>query len=510
MSLALIQARAAVGIDAPRVNVEVHLGGGLPSLSIVGLPNTAVREARDRVRGALTTSGFEFPRRRITVNLAPADLPKDGARFDLAIALGILVASRQLPARGLEDIVFCAELALSGDLRPVSGTLPIALRCADAGESLIVAHENEAEAALASRAVHGAGHLLEVCRHLTGRQRLDTASPRQSPSPAPMPDLGDVIGQRRARRALEIAAAGGHSLLLCGPPGSGKSLLAARLPGLLPAMNSAEAMESAAIHSVAAGEFDPTNWGRRPFRHPHHSASARALTGGGARPRPGEISLAHHGVLFLDELPEFPREALEALREPLETAAISVSRASRKIRFPARFQLVAAMNPCPCGHLGDSDNDCRCTPSQIQQYCNRISGPLLDRIDLQIDVPPLAADELDNGSVPETTATVRERVRAARDRQMNRDGMPAAALSAAVTRQRCRLDQKSRGLMKSATRKLGLSARGWHRCLRIARTIADLEGHDRVTSTHVGEALAYRERLRPSDNAARANRPARP
>ncbi len=510
MSLALIQARAAVGIDAPRVSVEVHLGGGLPSLSIVGLPNTAVREARDRVRGALTTSGFEFPRRRITVNLAPADLPKDGARFDLAIALGILVASRQLPAQGLEDVVFCAELALSGDLRPVNGTLPIALRCAEAGESLIVAQANAAEAALASQAVHGARHLREVCRHLTGKRRLGTASPRQSPAAPSMPDLGDVIGQRRARRALEIAAAGGHSLLLSGPPGSGKSLLAARLPGLLPAMTPAEAMESAAVHSVAEGEFDPTDWGRRPFRHPHHSASARALTGGGARPRPGEISLAHHGVLFLDELPEFPREALEALREPLETAAISVSRASAKIRFPARFQLVAAMNPCPCGHLGDKDNECRCTPSQIQQYRNRISGPLLDRIDLQIDVPPLPAEELDTADVPETTETVRERVCAARARQMDRDGMPAAALNAALTRQRCRLDQKSRGLMKSATRQLGLSARGWHRCLRIARTIADLEGHDRVTSTHVGEALAYRERLRPSDIAARANHPARP
>ncbi len=493
MSLAVVQARAALGIDAPPVNVEVHLGGGLPSLSIVGLPNTAVREARDRVRGALTTSGYDFPKRRITVNLAPADLPKDGARFDLAIALGILAASGQIDASRLEGHVFSAELALSGSLRPIAGSLPAALRCAQANEKLIVSQSNAGEAALAGGDVLGAHHLLDVCDHLAGKRTL--APPIITPGrPEHSPlDLADVIGQQRARRALEIAAAGNHSLLFRGPPGSGKSLLAARLPGLLPPMTQDEAMESAALRSVADGGFDTRHWGERPFRHPHHSASPKALTGGGNPPQPGEISLAHHGVLFLDELPEFPRAALEALREPLETAEIHIARATNRLRFPARFQLIAAMNPCPCGYRGDSHHDCRCTPNQVQQYRNRISGPLLDRIDLHVEVPRLTPTELEHLPTGETTEVVSERVCAARSRQQQRDGIPAAGLAASAIRRVCRLDRHSQILMTQATERLGLSARGWHRCLRVARTIADLDASQRINQQHLAEALGYRE-----------------
>lgn len=495
MSLAVVHTRAALGIDAPSVSVEVHLGGGLPSLSIVGLPNTAVREARDRVRGALTTSGFEFPRRRITINLAPADLPKDGTRFDLAIALGILAASGQIQTRSLASYVFSAELALSGDLRPVAGSLPTALRCAAADEALIVCAENAAEAALAEGEVYGARHLLDVCAHLNGEKALAPARAEITSLHRQHPDIADVIGQQRAKRALEIAAAGGHSLLFCGPPGSGKSLLAARLPGLLPTMNREEAMESAALRSIAEGGFNPAHWGERPFRHPHHTASAKALTGGGTPPRPGEISLAHQGVLFLDELPEFPRQALESLREPLETAEIHIARATSRLRFPARFQLVAAMNPCPCGYLGDTHHECRCTPHQIRQYCNRISGPLLDRIDLQIEVPRLSPAELDRMPAGETTAEVASRAHLARQRQMQRDGCAAAQLSIEGIRQSCQLDGAGRDIMRQATERLGLSARSWHRCLRVARTIADLNDDDRIQASQLREALGYRERL---------------
>lgn len=495
MSLAVVHARAALGIDAPSVSVEVHLGGGLPSLSIVGLPNTAVREARDRVRGALTTSGFEFPRRRITINLAPADLPKDGTRFDLAIALGILAASGQINAKALKDHVFSAELALSGDLRPVSGCLPIALRCHQANETLIVSAANAAEAALAEGKVHGASHLLDVCAYLKGERKLAVA-PRMDHQPNRQHlDLADVVGQQRARRALEIAAAGNHSLLFCGPPGSGKSLLASRLPGLLPPMSRDEAMESAALRSIAEGGFNPDHWGERPFRHPHHSASAKALTGGGTPPRPGEISLAHQGVLFLDELPEFPRQALESLREPLETAEINIARATAQLRFPARFQLVAAMNPCPCGYHGDPHHECRCTPHQIRQYRNRISGPLLDRIDLQLEVPRLSPAELDCMPAGERSSAVAGRTHEARSRQMQRDGCPAAQLSIQGLRRSCQLDSEGEQLMREATERLGLSARGWHRCLRVARTIADLNGNKQINASQLREALGYRERL---------------
>jgi len=494
LSLAMVRARAALGIDAPSVDVEVHLGGGLPSFSIVGLPNTALREARDRVRGALTTSGFEFPRRRITVNLSPADLPKDGARFDLAIALGILAASGQINPESLQGGVFSAELALSGALRPVRGTLPIAVQCARATEWLVVAADNGEEAALGGARVHGATHLLDVHAHLRGRSPLATVSAPATGAQGPSgPDLADVRGQHRARRALEIAAAGGHSLLFCGPPGSGKSMLAARLPGLLPPMTHHEALESAAIHSVARGHIDAAVWGQRPFRQPHHTSSSRALTGGGRPPQPGEISLAHNGVLFLDELPEFPRDALEALREPLETSEIHVARVGTRCRFPARFQLVAAMNPCPCGYLGENHASCRCTPHQVRQYQTRISGPLLDRIDMQVDVPRLPPTELETGAPGECTAAVAARVAMIRRQQQDAYGKAAAALVGDELAQHGAMDPHGLAVLRHASERFALSARAWHRCRRLARTIADLEGSDAIRERHITEALGYRK-----------------
>jgi len=495
MTLAVVHSRAALGVDAPLVTVEVHLAGGLPALSVVGLPDTAVREARDRVRGALATSGFEFPRRRITVNLAPADLPKDGARFDLPIALGILAASGQLDPACLQGTEFAAELALGGALRPVSGTLPLAVQAGAEGHRLVVAAANAAEAALAGGTVFGAPHLLAVCAHLEGRERLPPAVPSASGHPGPLPDLAEVRGQQRARRALEIAAAGGHSLLLCGPPGTGKSMLASRLPGLLPPMSGTEALETAAVRSVGEGTFDPGLWGLRPFRQPHHSASQAALTGGGGRPRPGEISLAHNGVLFLDELPEFSRAALETLREPLESGVVTISRAAAKLTFPARFQLIAAMNPCPCGHLGDALEPCRCSPDQVSRYRGRLSGPLLDRIDVQVEVPRLAATELAEAPVGEPSAVVRERVVAARERQLARDGVEAARLPPATLAHSCQPDTEARALLAEAAERLRLSARAWHRCLRLARTIADLAGAAQPDAAHIAEAVGYRERL---------------
>ncbi|AGM40337.1 competence protein ComM [Spiribacter salinus M19-40] len=494
MSLAMVRARAALGIDAPSVDVEVHLGGGLPSFSIVGLPNTALREARDRVRGALTTSGFEFPRRRITVNLSPADLPKDGARFDLAIALGILAASGQLKPASLQGGVFSAELALSGALRPVPGTLPVAVQCTQASEWLVVAADNGEEAALGGARVYAAAHLLDVCAHLRASPSLVPVTAPSTGAQRPnSPDLAEVRGQHRARRALEIAAAGGHSLLFCGPPGSGKSMLAARLPGLLPPMTNHEALESAAIHSVAKGRIDATAWGQRPFRQPHHTASSRALTGGGRPPRPGEISLAHHGVLFLDELPEFPRDALEALREPLETGEIHVARVGTQLRFPARFQLVAAMNPCPCGYLGEQHTDCRCTPNQVRQYQNRISGPLLDRFDMQVDVPRLPPTELEACAPGECTATVAARVATTRRHQQDAYGKAAAGLVGDELERHSALDPQGQSVLRHATEHFALSARAWHRCRRLARTIADLEGSDTIRERHIAEALGYRK-----------------
>ncbi|MGH8370342.1 MAG: YifB family Mg chelatase-like AAA ATPase, partial [Gammaproteobacteria bacterium] len=430
--LATIHSRAQAGVDAPEVTVEVHMSSGLPALAIVGLPEAAVRESKDRVRSALINSRFDFPARKITVNLAPADLPKEGGRFDLPIALGILAASGQLPVEALRDLEFLGELSLSGELRPVRGALPAALKSRAAGRTLLVPADNADEAALVSDVtILGVRHLLDVCAHLLGQQRI---MPHVSQLTDQMPrydDLSEVRGQHQAKRALEIAAAGGHSLLFIGPPGTGKSMLASRLPGILPPMNDEEALESAAVASISERGFDAAQWRRRSVRTPHHTASGIALVGGGSYPRPGEISLAHHGVLFLDELPEFDRHALEVLREPLESGSIVVSRAARQAEFPARFQLIAAMNPCPCGYLGDSSGRCHCTSDQIQRYRARVSGPLLDRIDLHVEVPRLTHDVLRPCSEPDGEASqqVAQRVIIARQRQLTRSGKANARLA---------------------------------------------------------------------------------
>jgi len=489
MSLALVHTRARAGIAAPAVAVEVHLSNGLPALNIVGLPETAVKESKDRVRSALLNAQFEFPRRRITVNLAPADLPKEGGRFDLAIALGILVASGQVPGDALDRHELLGELALSGALRPVEGALPAALAAARAGRALIVAAGNAVEAALARAAeVRGADHLLAVCAHLRGAREL----PRQPFTPpavaASAPDLADVIGQHQVRRALEIAAAGGHNLLMSGPPGTGKTMLASRLPGILPPLAEEEAIEVATVHSVAGLQRE--DFHRRPFRAPHHTASAAALVGGGTVPRPGEISLAHHGVLFLDELPEFPRRVLEVLREPLESGSIAIARVHGRLDFPARFQLVAAMNPCPCGYLGEAR--CRCTPDQIARYRSRLSGPLLDRIDLQVTAPRIAHAELIGPANGEPSVAVRARVLVARGRQLARQGMLNSALPAAELLRHCALGAEQRRLLDAAGERLQLSARALHRLLRVARTLADLEDSDAVATRHLTEAIGYR------------------
>ncbi|UTA54905.1 YifB family Mg chelatase-like AAA ATPase [Lysobacter soli] len=497
MNLALVHSRARSGVRAPAVRVEVHLAGGLPAMSIVGLPEAAVRESKDRVRAAILCAQFEFPARRITVNLAPADLPKDGGRFDLPIALGILAASGQIPLEALADGEFLGELGLTGELRAVDGVLPAALAAGDAGRKLIVPAGNGAEAALASRVeVRTARTLLEVCAHLTGRKPLPFAeAPALERTPGP--DLADVRGQAQARRALEIAAAGGHHLLLIGPPGCGKTLLASRLPGLLPEATESEALEAAAIASVSGRGLDPARWRARPFRSPHHTASAVALVGGGAQPRPGEISLAHQGVLFLDELPEWDRRALEVLREPLESGVITVSRAARSAEFPARFQLVAAMNPCPCGWAGDPSGRCRCSPDAVRRYRGRVSGPLLDRIDLHVEVarlPPAALRP--DAPAGESTGTVRARVVEARARQHARAGKTNAVLDQPETAAACRLADADRLLLERAVDALQLSARSMHRIMRVARTIADLDDAAAIGTAHLTEAISLRRATR--------------
>ncbi len=500
MSLAIVHSRAGQGLAAPLVTVEVHLANGLPGLSIVGLPETAVKESKDRVRGALLNSQFEFPLKRITINLAPADLPKEGGRFDLPIALGILAASGQLPAQALADYEFAAELALSGELRPFHGALPFAMQTRRAGRRLILAQGNAREAALVQDlCVQPAAHLLQVCAHLQGQQALPQQPPTRPRSEPCTADLTDIHGQPHAKRALEIAAAGQHSLLLIGPPGTGKTLLASRLPGILPPMSEEQALESAAIHSISGQGFVLSNWARRPFRAPHHTASAVALVGGGSQPRPGEISLAHHGVLFLDELPEFERKVLEVLREPLESGHITISRAARQAEFPAQFQLIAAMNPCPCGHLGDSGARCRCSQAQIQRYQARISGPLLDRIDMQLEMPRPPRSALRPGPAQgETSAQVRRRVSAARQRQLQRQNKTNALLSTAEIARHCRLSASDQQLLEHAIDRLRLSPRAYHRVLKLARTIADLAASETITTTHLSEALSFRRLDRQS------------
>lgn len=493
MNLALVHSRARSGIRAPEVRVEVHLGGGLPSMNIVGLPEAAVREAKDRVRAAIACAQFEFPQRRITVNLAPADLPKDGGRFDLPIALGILAASGQIPLDALGGYEFIGELGLTGELRAIDSVLPAALAAGEAGRRLVVPTGNGAEAALASRVeTFTARTLLQVCAMLTGREPLPGAQAATVMREAG-PDLADVRGQAHARRALEIAASGGHHLLFIGPPGCGKTLLASRLPGILPEASEAEALESAAIASISGRGLDPARWRDRPYRSPHHTASAVALIGGGAQPRPGEISLAHNGVLFLDELPEWERRALEVLREPLESGVVTVSRAARSSEFPARFQLVAAMNPCPCGWAGDASGRCRCHEDVIRRYRGRISGPLLDRIDLHVSVPRLPPSALRTDAPPgESSTTVRQRVVRARGIQQARAGGPNARLGQAETAAACRLGDTDQQLLERAVERLQLSARSMMRILRVARTIADLDESACIQTPHLSEAIGYR------------------
>lgn len=490
MALAIALSRGLDGLNAPPVTVEVHLANGLPGLTLVGLPDTEVREARDRVRAAIVNSGFEYPGKRITVNLAPADLPKESGRFDLPIALGILAASGQIPAARLAAHEFAGELSLSGELRPVRGALAMALEAAGDGKTFILPALSAREAALTGQDnILAADSLLAVCAHLAGQTELSPPPAVDRDNPAIFPDLADVRGQSQARRALEIAAAGQHSLLMLGPPGAGKSMLAARLPGLMPMLDDDAARSSAAVLSLV-GQFDPQRYGQRVFRSPHHTASAVALVGGGNPPRPGEISLAHHGILFLDELPEFDRKVLETLREPLESGRIHIARAARQAEFPAEFQLIAAMNPCPCGYHGESR--CHCSPEQVTRYRGKLSGPFVDRIDLVIEVPALPSEALAGKADGETSAVVRERVAAAWQRQRSRQGKANARLTTREIDAGCQPDAPGAALLQQAASRLGLSARAWHRVLKVARSIADLAGSADIGAPHIAEAIQYR------------------
>ncbi|MBX8502489.1 YifB family Mg chelatase-like AAA ATPase [Pseudomonas lijiangensis] len=497
MSLAIVHSRAQVGVEAPAVTVEAHLANGLPTLTLVGLPEGAVKESKDRVRSAILNSGLDFPARRITLNLAPADLPKDGGRFDLAIALGLLGASGQLPLLALQEVECLGELALSGAIRSIQGVLPAALAARAAERTLIVPAANAEEACLASGLrVIAVNHLLELVAHFNGRTPIP---PYQSSGllhqPKPYPDLSEVQGQTAAKRALVVAAAGAHNLLFSGPPGTGKTLLASRLPGLLPPLDEYEALEVAAIQSVAS-QVPLSSWPQRPFRQPHHSASGPALVGGGSRPQPGEITLAHHGVLFLDELPEFDRRVLEVLREPLESGHIVISRARDRVRFPARFQLVAAMNPCPCGYMGEPTGRCRCSTEQIQRYRNKLSGPLLDRIDLHLTVAREATALNPTPQTGDNTASAAALVAKARDRQQRRQGCANAFLDLPGLREHCPLSAADENWLETACERLTLSLRAAHRLLKVARTLADLEQEDAIDRRHLAEALQYR----PSSN----------
>lgn len=498
MNIAVTYSRARSGVDAPLITIETHLSNGLPCLSMVGLPETTVKESRERVRSALLTSRFDFPSRRTTINMAPADLPKEGGRFDLAIAVGILAASDQLPREGLQNFEFVGELALTGSLRVVDGVLPAAMRAASAGRTLVVPRDNAAEASMVGHCkVLACDNLVQLCAHLRGEDELPLFSGKIACTHSSYPDLADVVGQEEARRALEIAAAGAHNLLLFGPPGTGKTLLANRIPGILPPLSDREALDVAAVYSVARGHAAPA-WQQRPFHNPHHTASAVALVGGGGNPQPGAISLAHNGVLFLDELPEFPRSVLEVLREPLESGEIVIARATRQVRYPSRFQLIAAMNPCPCGYYGDQSeanrDRCRCNPEQVRRYRAKISGPMLDRIDLHVAVQALSPAQLHSADAGgEASSSVRARVCAARQRQLARANKTNSCLDKRELKRDCALNSDTVQLLDTAMRRLGLSARAYHRILRVARTIADLAQCDTITSAHVAEAIGLRQ-----------------
>lgn len=502
MSLAVVYTRANQGVESPLVTVETHLSNGLPALSMVGLPETAVKESRERVRSAILHAGLDFPAGRITINLAPAGVPKSGGRYDLAIALSILAASGQIPADRLVATEILGELALAGDVRSVQGVLPAVIAARDAGRSLLVPAANAAEAALVAGTTFATATLQQACQHFMAtplpalphsRGQPDTGRCRRPP------DIADIRGQHLAKRALLIAAAGAHNMLMVGPPGTGKTLLANTLPGLLPALSEADALAAASIRSVAGQPLTSSQWALPPFRAPHHSASGVAMVGGGRQLTPGEVTLAHAGVLFLDELTEFKRHVLECLREPLESGTITIARADYRVAFPARFQLLAAMNPCPCGYHGDNQQPCRCTPERIARYLEKISGPLLDRIDLHVEVSRLDYREL-MGREPSAAeagpvhnnATLRQQVLATRQRQLLRAGVLNSQLTAAQLDQLCALHQDSDALLQQIVERLRLSARACHRLIKLARTIADLEASDDIAPQHVAEAASYR------------------